>query len=295
MSPTAERRELIRPGATIRYWVSGPARAPRVVLLHGATLDHHAWDAQVDALRDRYLVVVPDLRGHGESTMEGRFRFSDALDDVTALLDLLDAECPRTPVTLVGLSLGGNLAQEVVYRAPDRVDALVVADATCNTATRHPLAAAMTIAALATLSMTSHDRFVRHAAEATSPYEDVRAYVVGTNAERTNAETLHILADLLQTALHADPDHRLPVPALLLHGDADHVGDVAEATRAWAARDDRAEYVVVPAAGHASNQDNPDAFNLALLDFLERVHAHHHRGRFRAIRELVGGHGRGGE
>ena len=44
MSTHTERRELVRPGATIAYWVSGPRRAPVVVLLHGATLDHQAWD-----------------------------------------------------------------------------------------------------------------------------------------------------------------------------------------------------------------------------------------------------------
>jgi 3-oxoadipate enol-lactonase len=273
MSPSAERRELARPDATIRYWVSGPARAPRVVLLHGATLDHRAWDAQVDALRRHYRVVVPDLRGHGESTLTERFRFADALADVAALLDVLDAERPGTPTALVGLSLGGNLAQALVQRAPDRVGALVVADATCNTATRHPFAAPMTIASLAALSMSSHELFVRHAAEMTSLREDVRRYVTGTNAGRTNAETLQILSELLQGGLHADPAYRLPVPTLLLHGDADRMGDVVDSMRTWAARDGRAEYVVVRGAGHASNQDNPAAFNAALLAFLGRVHA----------------------
>ena len=268
-----ERCTLPRPDATISYWAGGPADAPRVVLLHGATLDHHAWDAQVDVLSERYRVVVPDLRGHGASTTDGPFRFEDALADVLALLDVLDAERPGRAITLGGLSLGGNLAQEVVYRHPDRVDALVVADSTCNTSVRHPLAAAMTIALLATLSLSSHDRFVRRAAEITSPYEDVRSYVVSTNADRANSETYEILAELLQGALHTDPDYRLPVPTLLLHGDADRVGDIVDATRAWAARDERAEYVVVPAAGHASNQDNPAAFTGALLAFLDRVHA----------------------
>jgi 3-oxoadipate enol-lactonase len=273
MLPTGKRRELIRPDVTIRYWLSGPLGAPRVVLLHGATLDHRAWDTQVEALSERYRVVVPDLRGHGESTMEGRFRFDDALDDVMALLDVVDAEHPGAPLVLGGLSLGGNLAQEVVYRAPDRVDALVVADSTCNTSVRHPLAAAMTIASLTTLGMTSHERFVRRAAEVTSPQEDVQQYVVQTNADRTNGQTVQILAELLQSALHADPDYRLPVPTLLLHGDADRVGDIVDGTRTWAARDEHAHYVVVPEAGHASNQDNPAAFNAALLTFLDRIHA----------------------
>ena len=134
----SERRELVRPDATVAYWVNGPERAPVVVLLHGATLDHRSWAPQVDELAIRYRVVVPDLRGHGESVPSEPFQFDDAVDDVAALLDEVDT---GTGVVVGGLSLGGNLAQEIVYRDRDRVDALVVADSTCNTAPRHPLAA----------------------------------------------------------------------------------------------------------------------------------------------------------
>ena len=68
MSPVPERRELVRPDATISYRIAGPERAPSVVFLHGATLDSRAWAAQFDALSTRYRVVAPDLRGHGLST-----------------------------------------------------------------------------------------------------------------------------------------------------------------------------------------------------------------------------------
>jgi 3-oxoadipate enol-lactonase len=272
VSPEAEQRELIRPDATLRYVVDGPEAAPTVVFLHGATLDGHAWDAQVAALRDRYRVVVPDLRGHGASTMEGRFAFDDAVADVLALLDELGLDAAAgTPVALVGLSLGGNIAQEIAYREPGRLSALVVADSTCNTAARHPLAAPLTIASLSTLMLGGRERFMRHAAVATSPREDVQQYVLETNEDRTSTEVVEILASLLDTALHADPEHRLPVPTLLLVGEDDRVGDIATGTPEWAEREPLAEYVVVPDAGHASNLDNPEAFNAALRAFLERA------------------------
>jgi 3-oxoadipate enol-lactonase len=268
MSTDTERRLLVRPGATIAYWVSGPRRAPVVVLLHGATLDHHAWDAQVDELAGRYRVVVPDLRGHGESTLQGGFRFDDAVDDVAALLDEVDT---GAPVVLGGLSLGGNIAQEIVHRDAGRVDALVVADSTCNTAARHPLAAPMTIAALTAMALGGRARFMQHAAAATSPRDDVRRYVLDANGERTSTEVVEILASLLNDALHPEPGYRLPVPTLLLNGADDRIGDIAAGNRDWAARDPMAEHVVIPGAGHASNQDNPAAFSAALTAFLGRV------------------------
>src|SRR4051794_24880175 len=136
---------LDRPDATLRYRISRPAAPttdPTLVLLHGATLDHHAWAPQVAALQDRFPLVTPDLRGHGEST--GRFDFTAAVDDIEALLEVL----PGEQVVLVGLSLGGNIAQELVRRNTPRVRAVVIADSTCNTAARHPLAGPMTVAAL---------------------------------------------------------------------------------------------------------------------------------------------------
>ena len=268
MSTDTERRELVRPDATIAYWVSGPRRAPVVVLLHGATLDHQAWDDQVDGLAPRYRVVVPDLRGHGESPLDEDFRFDDAVDDIAALLDEVDT---GTPVVLGGLSLGGNIAQEIVYRDPGRVDALVVADSTCNTAARHPLAAPLTIATLSAMALSGRERFMQRAAAVTSPRDDVRRYVLEANDDRTSAEVVQILASLLNDGLHPEPAYRLPVPTLLLVGADDRVGDIVAGGAEWAARDPLVEHVVIPGAGHASNQDNPAAFTAAVAAFLDRV------------------------
>jgi len=284
MSTDTERRELVRPDATIAYWVSGPRRAPVVVLLHGATLDHQAWDDQVDGLARRYRVVVPDLRGHGESLLDEVFRFDDAVDDIAALLDEVDT---GTPVVLGGLSLGGNIAQEIVYRDPGRVDALVVADSTCNTAARHPLAAPLTIATLSAMALSGRERFMQRAAAVTSPRDDVRRYVLEANDDRTSTEVVQILASLLNDGLHPEPAYRLPVPTLLLVGADDRVGDIVAGSGEWAARDPMVEHVVIPDAGHASNQDNPAAFTAAVMAFLERVEPAPSPGVLAGVREAL--------
>jgi pimeloyl-ACP methyl ester carboxylesterase len=257
--------DLERPDTTIRYWTVGPDAAPTVVLLHGATLDHHAWDPQVNALRDRFHIVVPDLRGHGDST--GRFDFDAAVEDVLDLLDHLAVD----KVVLVGLSLGANIAQAVLRREPDRVLALVVADATCNTAARHPLAATAGVTALQLQAMQSPAAFAHQAARATATDPRVQQYVLDVNAHRFSHETVEILSSLLTTALQPEPAYRLPVPTLLVHGDLDHIGDIASGVRDWAQRDPNARYAVIPHAGHASNLDNPDAFTEVLEAFLDEV------------------------
>ncbi len=257
--------DLARPDATIRYWTTGPDTAPTVVFLHGATLDHHAWHPQAVALAERFHVVVPDLRGHGDST--GRFSFADAVQDVLALLDHLAVD----QVVLVGLSLGANIGQEVVRREPARVLALVVADATCNSAVRHPLAAATGVTVLRMQALQSPATFARRAARATAADPQVQQYVLDANAHRSARETVDILTSLLMTALRAEPGYRLPVPTLLMHGDLDRIGDIKASLRTWARSDPRARYAVIPHAGHASNLDNPRAFTAVLQAFLDEV------------------------
>jgi pimeloyl-ACP methyl ester carboxylesterase len=256
------------PDATLRYWVSHPATPttrPTLVLLHGATLDHEAWAPQVAALQDRFPVVTPDLRGHGAST--GRFDFTAAVDDIEALLEAL----PADQIVLVGLSLGGNIAQELVRRNNPRVQALVIADATCNTAARHPLAAWMGVAALHAQAAVDGPAFAQRAARATGLEPQVQQYALEANRHRSNHETVGILASLLTDALQPDADYRLPVPTLLVCGEFDDIGDVARGSRAWARRDALAEYAEIPGAGHTSNLDNPEAFTTELEAFLGRV------------------------
>lgn len=262
-----KRHELVRPDTTIVYWTGGHEQGPVLVLLHGATLDHRSWAAQVDALRSRYRIVVPDLRAHGESRTSDPFRFAAAVDDVVALLDELDVD----GIGLVGLSLGGNIAQEIVHRDAGRVAALVVADATCSTAARHQWQAPMAIAMLSGLGMLGREPFLQATATVTARDPEVQRYVREVNAVRTNRESLQILSSMLDEALHPDPAYRLPVPTLLMHGDGDQLGDIMAGTKAWADNEPRAEYVLVPAARHVSNQDNPEAFNAALLEFLDRA------------------------
>ena len=259
---------LERPDATLRYWVSEPAvptTNPTLVLLHGATLDHHAWAPQVEALGDRFPLVAPDLRGHGEST--GTFDFTAAVADIEALLDVV----PGDHIVLVGLSLGGNIAQEVLREDHPRVRAMVIADSTCNTAARHPLEAWMGVAALHAAAAVDGPAFAERAARATGVEPQVQQYALEANRHRSTHETVGILASLLTDALRPDASYRVPVPTLLVCGEFDGIGDVASGSRAWARRDALAQYAEIPGAGHASNLDNPQVFTEEIESFLRRV------------------------
>lgn len=116
-------------GCDLRFRDSGETGLP-VVFTHGAGVDARMFDQQVDAVvRAGFRAVSWDLRGHGESRPDrAGFTAERALADLTALIDHLDLDRP----VLVGHSLGGNLSQAAVRRAPERFAGLVVIDSTWN-------------------------------------------------------------------------------------------------------------------------------------------------------------------
>ncbi|MEU4343946.1 3-oxoadipate enol-lactonase [Nocardia sp. NPDC023852] len=97
--------------------------APSVVLLGSLGSDRTMWAPQVAALSAAHEVIVVELRGHGESpTPAGPYTIDELAGDVLALLDRLD----RCAVHLVGLSLGGAVAQWIATHAPTRVRTLTL-------------------------------------------------------------------------------------------------------------------------------------------------------------------------
>lgn len=118
------------PDLRLAHEVAGPADGPAVVLLHSIGTDREVWRPVAERLgaAGRRTVLV-DLRGHGATAAsDPPYGLVDLAGDVLALLDELDLPAAH----VVGVSLGGMVAQWLGIHAPDRVDALVL----CCTAAR---------------------------------------------------------------------------------------------------------------------------------------------------------------
>src|SRR5579871_4119467 len=113
-------------GLTLHYADWGNAGAPLLILFHG-TRDHaRAWDWTARVLRDRWHVVVPDLRGHGDSAWspDGAYLNPYHLLDFVALMEVLGQD----KVTLVGHSFGAGVASRYAALFPDRIAKLAIVD-----------------------------------------------------------------------------------------------------------------------------------------------------------------------
>lgn len=92
-----------------------------LVLLHGYPLDHHIWDDILPLLEDSFDLIIPDLRGFGESTtIDTSYTMDDLASDVAGLLDHLGIE----KSAVAGHSMGGYAALAFARRYPERMSGL---------------------------------------------------------------------------------------------------------------------------------------------------------------------------
>jgi len=119
-----EERDVVSAGARLVYAVAGAG--PPLVLVHGLGGTIENWRALAPELAARHRVLVPDLPGHGRSSLLPEARHVDAL--AAAVLGILDAEGIRRAVW-IGHSLGGVVALRCAVLRPDAVRGLVLAAA----------------------------------------------------------------------------------------------------------------------------------------------------------------------
>jgi 3-oxoadipate enol-lactonase len=257
---------LERSGSRIHYWLAGPEQGRLVAFTPGATMDHRMFDYQVSAVVGAgYRALTWDPRGHGLSKPIGNgFSVGAASEDLLAILDRLGTR----EAFFVGQSLGGNVAQELVFRHPERVLALVVIGCTCNTMLPSRLGQlALKLSPLA-FRLWPYGDLKRRTGTSVSVKPDVQEYAREAIARVSRKEFLTIW-DAAAHTLHEEPGYRIERPLLITHGEQDRLGNISKIAPAWAARDPNSRYVVIPGAGHNANQDNPKFFNRLLLDFLE--------------------------
>lgn len=132
--PLPKSREVLtRAGLTRKtndgtvYWTGGKARRPALILLHGVNEHAGTWAEVIPLLKRDYRLIVPDLAGHGESEPKsGPITYAATLK---AIESLIDREVKRGKVTIVGNSMGGWLSMLYAFDHPERVERLVLENA----------------------------------------------------------------------------------------------------------------------------------------------------------------------
>lgn len=253
----------------MHYLDPGSPDAPGVLLLHGLGADSTSWTLQLDALTSAgYRPIAPDLPGFGRSAYDGRgWNFKR----MAALLAELVSDLGLAPLHLVGLSMGGVIAQQFALDYPQHVRKLVLVS---------------TFSILRPKNFSQWFYFLQRllvvhtlGLEQQSKIVARRVFPNPEHAElRRMAETLIASADprAYRAAMRSlglfDSRKRLAeinIPTLVITGADDST--VPPAAQTLLAKSiPNARQVVIPKAGHAAAIDQAEAFNHHLLEFLHK-------------------------
>ncbi len=252
--------KLNRDGVNIYYEVHGSG--PPLLLTHGYSSTSGMWRGQVEALSKHHKLVLWDMRGHGQSDYPGDpAAYSEALTvgDMAALLD----EVGAAKAIVGGLSLGGYMSLAFYRVHPERVRALLIID----TGPGFKKDDARDV-----WNKRAHytgDRFDREGLEVLKTGSRERSSVTHRDASGLARAARGMLTQRDAGVIETLPN--IKVPSLVVVG-ADDTPFLA-ASDYMAAKIPGARKVVVPAAGHAVNIDQPQAFIEAVLPFLDGLEA----------------------
>jgi pimeloyl-ACP methyl ester carboxylesterase len=247
-----------RNGVKIYYEVHGDG--PPLILTHGYSSTSAMWQGQIAGLSQHFRLVLWDMRGHGQSDYpEDPAAYSEAatVGDIGALLDEIGAR----RAIVGGLSLGGYMSLAFCRAHPERVAALLIID-TGPGFKKDDAREAWNKRALETAA-----RFEREGLAVLKSGSRERSSVTHRDARGLALSARGMLTQRDAGVIEALP--AIKVPSLIVVG-ADDTPFLA-ASDYMAAKIPGAQKVVIAAAGHAVNIDQPQAFIDAVLAFLDRL------------------------
>jgi pimeloyl-ACP methyl ester carboxylesterase len=249
----------------IHYWYRKGTSQRYVMLLHGGGIDHQMFETQIQAFDESFHLLIWDARGHGLSRLpaEKRFNFEDMIADCLQLYRLYDIN----QAILVGQSMGGNLAQEIAYRYPQKVERLVLIDCMRNTSSLTLIERLLIKLAGPIMYLYPMKTLIKQSAAACSNREDVRQYVREVLSQSTRREFIDII-NATMACLHEDSNWRFPQPVLLLCGEDDKSGIIKKTVFPWAESDPQISLHIIDGASHNSNQDQPEVVNRLIAEFV---------------------------
>lgn len=241
-----------------------------LVLIPGMGLDRSGWKPVLRKLSRQFRLVLIDNRGTGSSERPpDSFTVADMAGDVTAVLDA--AHIGRAHV--LGVSLGGMVAQDLAVTHPDRVDRLVLVSTTPGWPSGYPMPAPSLRLIGATHALSPEQALRPHAENALSARSvNHRPELVDhlVDVQRAGLPDSGVL--LAQTAAGARyaghrRQTRIQARTLVMHGGSDRVVDPRNA-RLLAERIPDARLETFPELGHLLFWEDPDSFARTVCAFL---------------------------
>jgi 3-oxoadipate enol-lactonase len=248
----------------VRYFECGSGRA--LVLLHAFPLSAEQWLPQLSRVPSGWRVVAPDLRGFGNrmASEEEAATMDTYAEDAFELLAHLGID----RAVVCGLSMGGYVAFAMMRRAPERVAGLILADTRATSDTAE--------------GRTGRDRMLELLAREGPPgvANAMLPKLLGDTTKREQPDLEDAVRRLIESnsapgiaagirALKDRPDSTaalasIACPTTIVCGAEDTLTPPSD-SEAMHRAISQSRLVILPAAGHLSNLENPEGFNEALF------------------------------
>jgi 3-oxoadipate enol-lactonase len=262
--------ERLRSGdAEIVYQIEGSG--PPVVLLHPFPCHHEFWNPVAPALTSRYRLILPDLRGHGDSEIgEGPALIEKHAQDVARVMDAAGV----SKAALVGCSIGGYILFEFWRRLRERVTAMVICDSRPQPDAAEARANRLKVAADVL-------------EQGTEPFfESMIPKLMGRTTVSTRPDVVDGARRMMrkmsaedvsqvQRGMAERPDSvgdlkSITVPTLIVIGEEDVLSTLADG-ELMRQKIPGSQLKVIPKAGHYAPYEQPEAVGRILRQFLDGV------------------------
>lgn len=263
-----------------RLYYEETGKGEPLILLHGHTFDTRMWDPQFRALAREYRVIRYDLRGYGKSDMPEEGTHFLHASDLKDLMNALEIEKAH----IAGLSLGAFVVTDFLALYPERLLSAIVTGGAIHEV---PGPDAPVTAKEETAKKTEIAKINREGIEAyKKKWLNSLMKSTGSRGKQIKPQLKKMIGDWSGwQALHIEPrpllgssvkqrlrDKQTKVPLLILIGKEDSEGS-HNSMQKLADLVPSVEITYLDDAGHMDNMEQPDAFNKALLLFLNRVEA----------------------
>lgn len=237
-----------------------------MLFCHGFTTTGEFWREQIDVFARDHRVVVPDLPGHGLSSSPRARRYTiDAFaDDLALLFDVLKLE----DTVLVGLSMGGTIAQRFTLRHRKRLRGLVLVGATPH-GLGPDVVADNVVSAIDRLGVVAASQAVIDRSFGSEASDGLVAFARAQVAHTPEHVAREAIASLNEADSRGDLG-KLDLPTLVVCGEEDAITPPAE-SRALARGIPAAQLELIKGAAHFPMLEQPTRFNDVLRDFLHRI------------------------
>ncbi len=243
-----------------------------VVLLHAFPLSRRMWDETVAAWSSRFRILAPDLPGFGDSrSTAANFTMEGCAREVS---QFLRNRSVKEKIVLVGLSMGGYIAFEIIRQFPEKISGLVLAathplpDTEAAAKGRQETAEFVLQEGSQALSERLLPKLLGATTLATKPEvtQRVRELIASNSPEGIAKACLGLAARRDSTPVL----QMIQIPTLILAGSEDALIPEARSIE-MKQQVKKAEQEVFTACGHLVNLEQPQAFQERVLEFLKTL------------------------